>query len=71
MTRGICADPIKELERRRKMSEAWKRRAPASKETCRKISDAMKGHAKSEEHRRKLSEALKGKHPSEETLRKI
>jgi len=41
MPHGVCADPIKELERRRKMSEAQKGKH-RSEETRRKISEAVK-----------------------------
>jgi hypothetical protein len=60
MTQGICADPIKELERRKKQSEAMKRRAPISEETRRKLREAQKLRAPpSEETRRKMSKSIK------------
>ena len=63
---STCKDPVKEAERRRKLSEANKGEKspnygkPRSEETRRKISEAHKGKSLSEETRRKLSEALKG-----------
>ena len=59
VTRGICADPIKELERRRKMSEAHMG-VPKSEETRRKISESHKGKPLSEETRRKQSNGRRG-----------
>ena len=45
---------------------------PATRpEVARKISEAMKGKKKSEEHKRKLGEAQKGKIASAETKRKM
>ena len=65
MTRGICADPIKELERRRKQSETMKGRL-TSEETRRKLSEGMKGENNpmfgkhlSDGHRKKISESVK------------
>jgi len=83
MTRGIIPDQQKEVERRRKISEAKKGKnhplfgKHPSEETRRKMSEALKGEKNplfgkhpSEETRRKMSEAQKGKHPSIETRRK-
>lgn len=44
---------------------------PVSKETRRRISEALKGKPKSEEHCRKMSEVRMGKCPSKETRRKM
>jgi hypothetical protein len=60
MTRDVCADPIKELERRRKMSEARKGEK-----------NPMFGKHHTEKSRRKMSELRKGKIVSEETRRKM
>ena len=49
-------------ETKRKMAEAWLRRAPPSEETRRKISKTTKGKKLSEETRQKLSEAAKLQH---------
>ena len=65
MTRSISADPIKDLKRKRKLSEAQKLRTPASEETLRKMSAAKIGKKRppvSDETRRKLIKASKGKH---------
>jgi len=77
MTRNICSDPQKELERRRKISEANKGRHH-SEETRRKISQTKKGKISplagrplSEETRQKMSVAKKGKHYSDETRQKM
>jgi hypothetical protein len=70
MTRGICADPIKELERRRKLGAAHKGKI-VSEETRQKMSEAIKGKIISEEHRQKLSETHKGKIISKETREKM
>lgn len=56
-------------EARKKMSEAAKRRPPASAETRKKKGDCNRGIPKSEEHRAKISAALKGRHPSDNTTR--
>jgi hypothetical protein len=58
MTRGISADPQKELERRKRQSEAQKGKHP-SEETRRKIGEAKKGRIVSEETRRKMSTSHK------------
>jgi len=84
MTRGIIPDRQKELERRRKISEAKKGKnhplfgKHPSEETRRKMSEALKGKNHpmfgkhlSEETRRKMSAIKKGKHKSEETRRKM
>jgi len=84
MTRGIIPDRQKELERRRKISEAKKGKnhplfgKHPSEETRRKMSEALKGKNHpmfgkhlSEETRRKMSEAKKGKPRSEETRQKM
>jgi len=44
---------------------------PKSKETCKKLSEALKGHSVSEETRRKISEANKGRKHSIEFKQKI
>jgi hypothetical protein len=65
MTRGICADPIKEMERRKKQSETMKGHG-ISEETRRKLSEGMKGENNpmfgkhlSDGHRKKISESVK------------
>ena len=58
MTRGICADPIKELERRRKLGAAHKGKI-VSEETRQKMSEAIKGKIISKETREKMREAHK------------
>jgi hypothetical protein len=58
MTRGVCADPIKDLERRRKMSKALTGKHH-TEETRRKIGAAQIGKIVSEETRKKMSEAHK------------
>jgi len=77
MTRNIFAHSQKELERRKKISEA-KKGKHHSEETRRKISQTKKGVTSplagrplSAETRQKMSEAKKGKHYSEETRQKM
>ncbi|MFA5715660.1 MAG: NUMOD3 domain-containing DNA-binding protein [Candidatus Paceibacterota bacterium] len=84
MTQGICADPIRELKHRLKVSEALKGR-PKSEEHRKRISEAKMGENNpnfgkpspkrgthlTEEHRRKLSEAKKGKRHSDATKEKL
>ena len=47
-------------ETSKKISEAVKKRPPASEETRKKISESNKGHGTSEETRKKIAEKLKG-----------
>jgi len=58
MTRGVCADPIKDLERRRRMRESMIGKHH-TEETRRKIGEAQIGKIVSEETRKKMSEAHK------------
>ena len=76
MTRGVCTDPLNELKRRRKISEALQGHA-TSEETRKKLSEAKKGekHPYFGKHlpkkiRMKISKALKEKHSIEEPRQK-
>ena len=60
MTNGVGVDPIKESERKRKLSESKKGE-----------NHPMFGKHHTEEARRKMSEAHKGKHHTEEARRKM
>lgn len=87
MAQGVCADPIKEREHRRKAGEANRGRRHTEEELrkmreCnlgkklspehkKKIGDGVRGIPKSEEWKRKIGEAHKGKPRSEETKRKL
>jgi hypothetical protein len=82
MTRGICKDPIRELENRRKHSEALLGNKNFlgkhhTEEAKAKISKANKGKRRSEQTRRKISDSKRGnksalgKIHSEEHNRKI
>ena len=58
-------------ESRKRMSEAQKKRAPASEETRKKLSIRNSGHCVSEETRKKIAKAHTGKRASEEACKNI
>lgn len=69
MSKGKCADPAKEAERARKISEARKRRMAEqgflnSAETRSLMSAAKVGTAQSGAHKANISAALKGRLPA-------
>jgi len=57
--RSDTQSPVHAPESRQRMSDTQKRRAPASPETRKKISDGLKGRPVSPETRQKISDALK------------
>ena len=77
MARGICPDPIKEAERKKKMSDALKGEnhplfgKPRSKETCQKISDKLTGRTMPEETCEKISSSMKGHVVTKKTRQRI